>query len=63
MPEDCRALFEPIDYVAFAGLSRTGRVERLGFLDVKTGGAGLNRHQKAVKEAVEKGAVEFRRMA
>src|SRR5262249_13660255 len=34
---DCRALFEPIDYLVFSGLAKRNRVEALFFVDVKTG--------------------------
>jgi hypothetical protein len=39
-PGDCRALFEPIDYLVFTGLARQNRVEALFFVDVKSGMPG-----------------------
>ncbi len=57
---DCRALFEPIDYIVFDGLARNnGGVESLLFVDIKTGGSGLNKHQKQIKSAVESGKVQW----
>jgi predicted Holliday junction resolvase-like endonuclease len=56
-PRDCRALFEPIDYVVFRGLSGKGRVDALAFVEIKTGGAGLNDHQKQIRDAVQAGRV------
>lgn len=56
---DCRPLFDPIDYVVFRGLTSRNEVDEICFLDVKTGSSQLNAHQKEVKEAVEKGKVEF----
>lgn len=56
-PGDCRALFEPIDYVVFNGLTRTGRVESLRFVDVKSQGARLNARQKRIQAAVQAGKV------
>lgn len=56
---DCRPIFEPIDYLAFGGWTVKGRVEELCFIDIKTGNAKLNAHQKQVKAAVEKGRVEL----
>jgi predicted Holliday junction resolvase-like endonuclease len=56
---DCRPIFEPIDYLAFTGWSKNGRVQELCFIDIKTGNAKLNTHQKQVKDAVEKGKVEL----
>ena len=52
--DDCRSLFDPIDYIIFEGLSEKGKVDRLIFTDIKTGGARLNNHQKAIKTVVDK---------
>ena len=51
-PRDCRALFEPIDYVAFKGLSDRGVVDAVIFVDVKSGGAVLQPNQRKIKKAV-----------
>jgi predicted Holliday junction resolvase-like endonuclease len=56
---DCRPLYEPIDLIAFNGLGK-GEVSSLDFIEIKTGKARLNEHEKAVKEAVEAGKVEYR---
>ena len=56
---DCRSLLDPIDYVVFDGLSKQGKVSSIHFIDVKTGAARLNEHQKQVKDAIEKKHVEF----
>lgn len=56
---DCRALFEPIDYVVFSGLTKSNRVDALLFIDVKSGKAGLNQTQKAIKRIVDACAVGF----
>jgi predicted Holliday junction resolvase-like endonuclease len=58
-PCDCRTLFDPIDYVVFDGLTKNNRVEQIHFLEVKTGFARLNPHQKQVKSAVENKKIEF----
>lgn len=58
-PGDCRALFEPIDYLIFSGLTNRQRVEAIHFVDVKSGSARLATKQKAIKEAVEAGLVKF----
>jgi predicted Holliday junction resolvase-like endonuclease len=58
-PGDCRALFEPIDYLVFSGLARQNRVEALFFIDVKSGSARLSPAQRGIKQAVERGAVRF----
>ncbi len=56
---DCRSLFDPIDYVIFEGLSRKGLVERIIFADIKTGKAKLQKNQKEIKELIERKKVEF----
>lgn len=57
---DCRALFEPIDYIVFDGLtSKNGWVDSLFFVDIKTGKASLNEHQKQIRDAVKSGKVEW----
>lgn len=58
-PSDCRALFEPIDYVAFKGLSKTGRVDAVLFVDVKSGQARLNAAQRQIRDLVEAGNVSL----
>jgi len=56
---DCRSLFDPIDYLIFEGLSAKGIVSRLFFADIKTGKARLQDNQKAIKGLVEAKKVEF----
>jgi len=56
---DCRPLYEPIDLIAFSGLSE-GKVDSVTFLEVKTGKARLNKHEKMIKDAVEEGRVEYK---
>jgi predicted Holliday junction resolvase-like endonuclease len=43
---DCRAMFEPIDYLVFSGLSKRNRVEALYFVDLKSGNARLSGSHK-----------------
>ena len=59
-PGDCRALFEPIDYLVFSGLTGRREVDSIHFVDVKSGSARLAAKQKSIKEVVETGAVKFR---
>ena len=49
---DCRFLGNPIDTVTFNGLS-VNKVDSISFIEVKSGKARLNKHQKSVKDAVE----------
>ena len=56
---DCRALFDPIDYIIFEGLSSKGIVSRILFTDIKTGAAGLTSRQKEIRTLVEHKKVEW----
>lgn len=56
---DCRALFEPIDYVVFSGLTKNAVVDALRFVDVKSGSARLTKTQRVIKYVVESGRVKF----
>jgi predicted Holliday junction resolvase-like endonuclease len=57
--QDYRTLFEPIDYIVFDGLTRKGKIDSIKFIDCKTGSAGLNKHQREIKDVVEKGKLFF----
>jgi predicted Holliday junction resolvase-like endonuclease len=56
---DCRSLFDPIDYLIFEGLSTKGWVERILFVDFKTGQARLNKTQKEIQSLVERKKVSM----
>lgn len=55
---DCRALFEPIDLIVFNGASKS-MVDYITFLEIKTGEARLNQHQKAIKHAIDDKKVTY----
>ncbi|HEX2219322.1 MAG TPA: Holliday junction resolvase-like protein [Gemmatimonadales bacterium] len=57
-PKDVRFLGSPVDLVVFDGLAE-GRVRRIVFVEVKTGGAGLTGRERMVREAVREGEVEW----
>jgi predicted Holliday junction resolvase-like endonuclease len=56
---DCRGLFDPIDYIIFEGLSRKGKVSKIVFVDIKTGEGRLTPKQKAIRLLVERQRVTF----
>ena len=56
---DCRSMFDPIDYVIFEGLSEKQKVDKIVFVDIKTGGARLSPNQKKIKQVVEDKKVGF----
>ena len=57
---DCRSLFDPIDYVIFEGLSEKNKVSRILFSDVKTGNARLSTTQRGIRDLVGRKQVEVR---
>lgn len=59
-PRDARFLGSPVDFVVFDGLSEgEGAVRRVVFVEVKTGEARLSPRERGVREAIERGAVEW----
>jgi predicted Holliday junction resolvase-like endonuclease len=57
-PTDCRPLFEPIDFLVFEGLS-AAKVNRVSFVEVKTGNARLNPPQRLIRDAIKDNRVFF----
>jgi len=60
-PEDCRVLYEPIDYIVFNGLAK-GSLTFVDFVEVKSGNANLSKDQRAIRDAVEDHRVSFLRV-
>ena len=56
---DCRSLFDPIDYIIFEGLYKSGIVSRIIFADIKTGNGKLSPKQREIRELVTRKKVEF----
>jgi len=51
---DCRSLFDPIDYIIFEGLEKEGTVKKILFTDIKTGRfSKLSGKQKEIQSLVE----------
>jgi len=57
---DCRSLFDPIDYVVFEGLSKENLVNRITFVEIKTGNSRLTSIQRDIRNAVEDGQVSWK---
>ena len=57
-PKDVRFLGSPVDLVVFDGLSE-GRLERIVFVEVKTGGAGLTVRERCVRDVIRGGDIEW----
>lgn len=56
---DCRFLAEPIDMIVFDGVSKLD-IKHLTFLDIKTGNAKLNKHQKMIRDAINDHNVKWK---
>jgi predicted Holliday junction resolvase-like endonuclease len=56
---DCRSLFDPIDYLVFNGLSENHSVDKIVFMDIKTGQARLSKSQREIRDAVQKKHVSW----
>lgn len=57
---ECRPLFEPIDYIVFTGLARKRQVESIKFVDVKTGDARLSKGQRQIRDRVIAGRIKHK---
>jgi predicted Holliday junction resolvase-like endonuclease len=57
-PKDARFLGSPLDFVVFDGLD-DGEVQRVVFVEIKTGKAGLVSRERLCRNAIEAGRVEY----
>jgi predicted Holliday junction resolvase-like endonuclease len=57
---DCRSLFDPIDYIVFQDLSKKGIVNKVIFMDIKTGGGKPSGRQLEIRSLVERGRVVWK---
>jgi predicted Holliday junction resolvase-like endonuclease len=57
-PKDVRFLGSPVDLVVFDGLAE-GRLRRIVFVEVKTGGSTLTARERWIREIVEHREVEW----
>ena len=57
-PREARFVGSPVDFVVFDGLE-SGAVQRVVFVEVKTGDAGLTIRERLVRDAVRAGRVEW----
>lgn len=56
---DSRFLGDPIDLITFNGLS-LGKLNSINFIEVKSGNARLNQHQKSIKDAIEDKRISYK---
>jgi predicted Holliday junction resolvase-like endonuclease len=57
-PTEARFIGKPVDFIVFRGSSR-GEIEELVFVEVKTGGSGLSRVERSLRDAVREGRVSW----
>ena len=55
---DCRFIGDPFDLITFNGLS-TNNINSISFIEIKSGAARLNSHQKIIKDAIEDKKVSY----
>ena len=60
-PKDVRFLGSPVDLVVFDGLA-DGRLERVVFIEVKTGSSGLTARERCIRDVIEAGDVEWKEL-
>ena len=62
-PKDYKFMGDPIDYVIFDGMSDSpsdsNTINKIIFMDIKTGTARLTKIQKKIKQTILEGKVEF----
>lgn len=62
-PKDYKFIGDPIDYVIYDGLSdiksKEDQINKIIFMDIKTGKSQLNRVQRAIKKCIQEGRIEF----
>jgi predicted Holliday junction resolvase-like endonuclease len=56
---DSRFLNDPIDLITFNGLA-IGKVSSISFVEIKSGQAKLNNHQKSVRDAIADKKVSYK---
>lgn len=61
-PGDARFVGKPIDFVCFSGASGAasgGEIDEILFVEVKSGGSGLSKAEKSVRDAIVAGNVRW----
>ena len=56
---DSKFLGDPFDLIVFNGLS-VNKLESIDFIEVKSGKARLNEHQKMIRDAIEEHKVSYK---
>lgn len=57
-PSEARFIGKPVDFIVFEGMDEKN-IERVVFVEVKSGSGGLSNQERRLREAVEAGLVEW----
>ena len=60
-PKDAQFLGKPVDFVVFDGLDE-GELRRIVFVEIKTGEAVLSARERTIRDAIDRGDVEWREL-
>jgi len=58
LPTECKFLGKPIDFIVFKGMDNK-EINEVVFVEVKSGNAKLNQHEKNLKDAIDKKKVKW----
>src|SRR4030043_1590526 len=58
LPTECRFIGKPIDFIVFKGMDDKD-INEVVFVEVKSGNAKLNQHEKNLKETIDKKRVKW----
>jgi len=58
LPTECRFIGKPIDFIVFKGMDEK-KIDEVVFVEIKSGKAKLNGHEKNLKETIEKKRVKW----
>jgi len=58
LPTECRFIGKPIDFICFKGMDEK-KIDEVIFIEVKSGKAQLNSHEKNLKDAIDKKRVKW----
>lgn len=57
-PSEARFIGKPVDFLVFVGMDRK-HIEKVVFVEVKTGSARLSSQERLLREAIDAGRVEW----
>ena len=60
-PKDAQFIGKPVDFIVFDGLD-DGELRRIVFVEIKTGDAALSTRERRIREAIQRGRVEWREL-